>query len=157
MTLSEILLWPANVFSTPCWQARPQLWLTAQTSIQRHHHKPWHCVKSVRIQSYSGPHFFRIWTKYGDTEYSVRMRENAEKMRTRITLNMDTFYAVKLSELFLYVPWKAPSNSCTTTGQIYVGLWPNVKILKFQVWPLCMHYDFFFSKLFRIFCSLFFR
>ena len=39
-----------------------------------------HCVKSVRIRSIS--------------PYSVRMRKNAGKMRTRITPNTDTFYAV---------------------------------------------------------------
>ena len=34
-----------------------------------------------------------IWTEYeGISPYSVRMRKNAEKMRTRITPNMDTFY-----------------------------------------------------------------
>ena len=57
-----------------------------------------HCVKRVRIRSYSGPHFSRIRTKYGEilriSPYSVRMRENAEKMWTRITLNTDIFYAV---------------------------------------------------------------
>ena len=60
-----------------------------------------HCVKSVRIRSYSGSHFsriFRIQTEYGEilliSPCSVRMRENAGKMRTRITPNMDIFYAV---------------------------------------------------------------
>ena len=38
-----------------------------------------HCVKSVRIWSYSSP-------------YSIQMRE----IRTRITSNRDTFYAVLL-------------------------------------------------------------
>ena len=44
------------------------------------------------------PAFSRIWTEYGEirsiSPYSVRMRENAGKMRTRITPNTDTFYAV---------------------------------------------------------------
>ena len=50
-----------------------------------------HCVKGSRIRSYSGPHFsciFRI------SPYSARMRENAGKMRDRITPNADTFCAV---------------------------------------------------------------
>ena len=119
-----------------------------------------HYVKSDLIRSYSGPHFSRIFPHSDrirrETLCSVRMRENAEKMRTRITLNMDTFYAVKLSELFLYVPWKAPSNSCTTTGQIYVGLWPNVKILKFQVWPLHALWFFFFQSYSEFFVHYFF-
>ena len=64
-----------------------------------------HCVKSVLIRSHSGPHFSRIfphldWIR-SDTEhlsvslrispYSVRMRKNAGKMRTRITPNTDSF------------------------------------------------------------------
>ena len=44
------------------------------------------------------PAISRIWTEYGEIKiispYSVRMRENAGKMRTRITPNTDTFYAV---------------------------------------------------------------
>ena len=63
-----------------------------------------HCVKSVRIRSYSGPHFSRIRTEYGEilriSPYSVRMRENAGKRQTRITPNTDTFYAV-IPSLFL--------------------------------------------------------
>ena len=50
------------------------------------------------------PSFSRIRTAYEETIrislYSVRMRENAGKMRTRITPNTDTFYAV----LFTRVP-----------------------------------------------------
>ena len=44
------------------------------------------------------PGFPRIRTEYGEirsiSPYSVRMRENAGKMRTRITANTDSFYAV---------------------------------------------------------------
>ena len=42
-----------------------------------------HCVKRVRIQSFSGPLFFRIRTEYGKIQsislYSVRMRENVDQ------------------------------------------------------------------------------
>ena len=42
------------------------------------------------------PHLFtRIRTEHGEiSPYSVRMRENAGKIRTRITPNNDAFYAV---------------------------------------------------------------
>ena len=67
-----------------------------------------HCVKNVRIRSYSGPHFFAFglnterysaslphFPAFGlNTE--VRMRENAGKMRTRITPNANIFYAVTI-------------------------------------------------------------
>ena len=60
-----------------------------------------HCVKSARIRSYSGPHFYPHFPAFRlNTErispYSVRMREIAGKMRTRITPNTDTFYEVSV-------------------------------------------------------------
>ena len=46
------------------------------------------------------PAFSRIRTDYGEIRsislYSVQMRENTGNMRTRITPNTDTFYAVTL-------------------------------------------------------------
>ena len=60
-----------------------------------------HCVKSVLIRSILVrifPEFSDIRTEYGEIEsislYSIRMWENARKMRTRITPNKDTFYVV---------------------------------------------------------------
>ena len=55
------------------------------------------CVKSVRIQSFSGSYFFRIQPEYGEyAEYSVSLRIQSEcgKMRTRKTPNTDNFYTV---------------------------------------------------------------
>ena len=63
-------------------------------------HTEFHCVKRVRIRSYSGPHFSRIFShldwiqRDSISPYSVRMRENPGKMRTRITPNTDSFYAL---------------------------------------------------------------
>ena len=49
------------------------------------------------------PALARIWTEYGEMQsispYSVQMRKNAGRMRTRITPNTDTFYAVILIKL----------------------------------------------------------
>ena len=55
-----------------------------------------HCIKSVRIRSYSGPHFcaFRLNTdRYG---VSVRIHSECGKMWTRITPYTDTFLAVNV-------------------------------------------------------------
>ena len=56
------------------------------------------CPYSELFWSARIPKFSRIRTEYGEilriSPYSVIMRENAGKMRTRITLNTDTFYAV---------------------------------------------------------------
>ena len=50
-----------------------------------------HCAKGVRIRSYSGPDF----SAFGlNTErYFLRIQSKCGKMRTRITLNTDTFHA----------------------------------------------------------------
>ena len=53
-----------------------------------------HCVKSVCVRSYSGPHFpaFRLNTeRYG---VSLRIQSECGKMWTRITPNSDTSHAV---------------------------------------------------------------
>ena len=53
-----------------------------------------HCVKSVRIRSYSGPYFpaFGVNTeRYG---VSLRIQSECGKIWTRKTPNTDTFHAV---------------------------------------------------------------
>ena len=60
-----------------------------------------HCVKRVRIWSYSGPHFSRIflhldWIRR-DTSYLSVFSLNSGKIWTRITPNTDIFYAVVLA------------------------------------------------------------
>ena len=53
-----------------------------------------HCVKSVRIRSFSGPYFlaFRLNTeKYA---VSLGIQSECQKIRTRKTPNTDTFHAV---------------------------------------------------------------
>ena len=64
------------------------LFLIKEEKLQQHHFlSAWaHCVKSVRIRSYSASHFI---------------------MRTRITPNADTFYAVALNTLVLLTQRKA--------------------------------------------------
>ena len=54
-----------------------------------------HCVKSVRIRSYSSSQFHLFGLN--SERYSVSLCSQSEcgKMRTRITPNTDTFYAVR--------------------------------------------------------------
>ena len=49
-----------------------------------------HCVKIVRIWSYSGPHFSRIFPHSAECWYFSVFSPNAGKLRTRITPNTDT-------------------------------------------------------------------
>ena len=59
-----------------------------------------HCVKSVRIRSYSGPYFpvFELNTK----RYSVSLRIQSKcwKIRTRIIPNTGAFHAMFVSNTF---------------------------------------------------------
>ena len=54
-----------------------------------------HCVKSVCIRSYSGPHFPTFGMNTERNGVSLRIQSECGKMRTRMTSNMDIFYAVK--------------------------------------------------------------
>ena len=61
-----------------------------------------HCVKSVRIQSYSDPYFPAFGLNTESYSVSLHIQFECGKTRTRITPNTDTFYAVMYtSRLFL--------------------------------------------------------
>ena len=53
-----------------------------------------HCVKSVSIRSYSGPHLRAFGLNTERYAVSLRIQSECGKMRTRMTLKMDTFRAV---------------------------------------------------------------
>ena len=95
-----------------------------------------HGVKSVRIRSYAGPHFSRIQTEYGDIlrifPYSVRIRENAGKMRTRTTPNMETFYAVSVS--WVQSVWLSNYNAPFFVALGLKQKWKN-QVLNKALWP----------------------
>ena len=81
-----------------------------------------HCVKRVRIWSF-GLHFYAYFPAFGlNTErYEVSLRIQSkcgkmrEKMRTRITPNTDTFYAVISSKFFANVS----NSSWDWLGDLY--------------------------------------
>ena len=58
------------------------------------------CVKSVRIWSYSGPHFSGFGLNTERYSASLRIQSECRKMRTRTTPNTDTFYAVSSCLIF---------------------------------------------------------
>ena len=55
-----------------------------------------YCVKSVRIRSYSGPHFPACGLNTERYCVSLRIHSECGKISTGITPNTDTFYAVKV-------------------------------------------------------------
>ena len=60
-----------------------------------------HCVKSVRILSYSGLHFPSFGQNTERYGVSHRIQSECGKIRTRITPNTDTFHAVNNSFISL--------------------------------------------------------
>ena len=54
-------------------------------------------MKSVRIGSYSGPYFATCGLNTEGYRVSLRIQSECGKIRTRITPNMDTFYAVSIN------------------------------------------------------------
>ena len=53
-----------------------------------------HCVKNVRIRSYSGPHFPVFGLNTERYRVSLRIQSECRKIRTRITPSTDAFQAV---------------------------------------------------------------
>ena len=77
-----------------------------------------HCVKSVRIWSYSGLHFptFGLNTeRYG---VSHRIQSECGKMWTRITPNTDTFYAETVLIITSSIHEHAKQINLTTNSKI---------------------------------------
>ena len=71
-------------------------WLKLWKNYPKDRHD--HCLKSVRIRSYSGQYFpaFGLNTdRYG---VSIGIQSECRKIRTRIFPNIDTFYAVDASQ-----------------------------------------------------------
>ena len=82
----------------------------AEWSVSNYDNILYHCVKSVRIRSYSGPYFpgFGLNTEIVRTSpYSVRMRENTDQ-NTPCT---DTFHDVYLAAAALSMIDKSKSGS----------------------------------------------
>ena len=52
-----------------------------------------HCVKSVCIRNFSGPHFSAFGLNTDIYSVNLRIQSECGKMRTRKTPNTDTFYA----------------------------------------------------------------
>ena len=53
-----------------------------------------HCVKNVRIRSYSGPHFPAFGLNTERYTVSLHIHSECGKIRTRITPNTDTFHSL---------------------------------------------------------------
>ena len=54
----------------------------------------YYCVKSVRIRSFSGPHFHAFGLNTERYGISIRIQSECEKIRNRTFPNTDTFHAV---------------------------------------------------------------
>ena len=67
------------------------------------YHKQHHCVKSVRIRSYSDPYFPAFGLNTERYFVSLRIQSECGKIWTRITPNTDTFHAVIKMKSIKYI------------------------------------------------------
>ena len=83
-----------------------------------------HCVKNVRIRSFSGPYF----PAFG---LNSRIQSECGKIRTRKTPNTDTFYAMKrFKKIQLHSDWRTSNDSAL---QIRLVTFPKFIHLKVHV------------------------
>ena len=72
------------------WKNKITCFFWSEHSVVRSYLRPEHCVKSVRIRSYSVPNFPEFGPNLSAT---LRIYSKCRKMRTRITPKTDTFYS----------------------------------------------------------------
>ena len=96
-------------------------WNHAQSS-------PTHCIKIVRIRSYSGPYFLAFGLNTERYSVSLCIQSKCDKIRTRITPNTDTFYVVTIAAISTFLSRK----TCKFTK--IARLYPlNLAILKIHL------------------------
>ena len=91
------------------------LFLSFYFFINYLHSKKIHCVKSVRIRSYSDPYFPVFGLNTERYSVSLRIQSEWEKTRTRITPNTDTFYAVIVIQNARYLDQVLTRNAIGVT------------------------------------------
>ena len=92
-----------------------------------------HCVKSVRIRSYSGPYFSAFGLNAEWYLVSLRIHSECGKIRSRITLNIGTFYAVNLSEQWLMTTLST-HNISAQEALVVISMLEFLKALKERSW-----------------------
>ena len=89
-----------------------------------------HCVKSVRIQNFTGQYFPKFRLNMETYSVSLRIQSEIGKIRTKKTPNTNTFHAVLVSELTI-TTFKITANFCFFFT--YVADWINRKNSKIYV------------------------
>ena len=67
--------------------------------------------------------FSRIWTEYQETEYLSVFQSKYGKTRTRKTPNMDTFYAVSISDYNLYINYFSLYGKNVSNVNARISFW----------------------------------
>ena len=78
-----------------------------------------HCVKSIRIRSYSGQYFPALGLHTERYEVSPRIQSECGKIRTRITPNTDTSHAVNLISYPYFLSIFPPRYSLKKKSKVY--------------------------------------
>ena len=76
-----------------------QVLMTLSFFVQRHACYDYHCVKNVRIRSFSGPYFPAFGLNTEICKANLRIKSGCRKIRTKKTPNTDTFYAAYIHQI----------------------------------------------------------
>ena len=71
-----------------------RFWNACDSPNEVHLNLSIHCMKSVRIRSYSGPYFLAFALDKERYGVSLRIQSECGKIRTRLTPNTDTLYTM---------------------------------------------------------------
>ena len=108
---------PSFSFNFPVVEENKQGYLGLNEASKKAKCIYFHCIKSVRIWSFSGPYFPAFGLNTEIYKVNLRTQLECEKTRTRKTRNMDTFYAVFSMKLilimlsFIFFIWKRRDKS----------------------------------------------
>ena len=84
--------------------------------------EPFHCMKSVRIQSFSGPYFPAFGLNKEKYSVSLRIQSECWKIRTRKTPNTSTFHAVFVAYTATKMVGVVQQDTVDENLQIFVAL-----------------------------------
>ena len=81
----------------------------------------YYCVKSVFIWSYSGPYFPACGLNMERYEISLRIQSKCVELRTRITINTNTFHAVYTFYASTLIKFRVLNSLCFFSMEPYLA------------------------------------
>ena len=92
-----------------------------------------HCVKSVRIRSYSGPYIPAFGLNTEGYEVSLRVQSECGKIQIRITPTTDIFYAVSLISNLLTASSKKLHKVCAIFLLYEITIFFSIRVIPVEL------------------------